>query len=134
MLRIVLDTNVLISAIIRDGKPRKLFQMGIDSKYQILLSKEMLDEFFVVLQRPKFKMVEEEIIRIVSVLEVTAKRVIVTSDLQVVTSDPDDNIIINTAQDGKANYIVSGDPDLKDLKNFVDIKIVSVDEMLKILQ
>lgn len=134
MLRIVLDTNVLISAIIRDGKPRKLFQMGIDGKYHILLSRKMLDGLSMVLQRPKFKMTEEEIIRIVSALEVTAKKVVVTSDFQVVTSDPDDNVIINTAHDAKANYIVSGDPDLKDLKNFRGIRIVSVDEMLKILQ
>jgi putative PIN family toxin of toxin-antitoxin system len=45
VLRIVLDTNVLISAIIRNGKPRKLFQLGIDGKYQILTSKEILNEF-----------------------------------------------------------------------------------------
>jgi predicted nucleic acid-binding protein len=44
MLRIVLDINVLVSAILRDGKPRKLLQMGIDGKYHILISKEMTDD------------------------------------------------------------------------------------------
>lgn len=73
MLRIVLDTNVLVSAIIRNGKPRKLFQMGIDGKYTILTSKEILDELSEVLQRSKFKMTKEDIIRIVSALMETAR-------------------------------------------------------------
>lgn len=133
MLRIVLDTNVLVSAILRDGKPRKLFQMGIDGKYQILISKEMTDELAKLLHRPKFKITVEEIVRIVSVLKVTGEHVDVTSTLQVVSRDPDDNIIINTAFDGNADYIVSGDKDVKEVKNFKGIKIVSVDEMLKIL-
>ncbi len=107
--------------------------MGIDGKYQVLISKEMIDELSDVLHRPKFKMTGEEIARIVYALKSTGKRVNVTSNLQVVSRDPDDNIIINTAHDGKADYIVSGDPDLKDLKNFKGIEIVSVGEMLKIL-
>lgn len=134
MLRIVLDTNVMISAVIRKGKPRKLFQLGIDGKYQILTSREIMDEFSEVLQRPKFKMTRDEIIRIVSALVESSERVQVKSNFQVVEDDPDDDVIIDITYDGKADYIVSGDPDLKVLKNFDRIKIVSVDEMLKILQ
>lgn len=133
MLRIVLDTNVLISAIIRNGKPRKLFQLGIDGKYQILTSKEILNEFEGVIHRPKFKMTKDEVIVIVSTLVDSSEKIPLKSNFKVIESDPDDDIIINTAYDGKADYIVSGDPDLKSLKNFKGIKIVSVDEMLKIL-
>jgi len=134
MLRIVLDTNVLVSAIVCNGKPRKLFQMGIDSKYKILISKETLDELSEVIQRPKFKMTREDIVRIVSALMETGANVRITSNFEVINNDPDDNIIINTAYDGNADYIVSGDKDIKDLKNFKKIKIVSVNEMLKILK
>lgn len=134
MIRIVLDTNILVSTIIRNGNPRNLFQLGIDGKYQILVSKETLDEFFEVLQRPKFKMTREDIIHIVSTLLETAQIVRLTSNFKVISKDPDDNIIINTAHDGNANYIVSGDKDIRDLKNFQKIKIVSVYEMLKILE
>jgi putative PIN family toxin of toxin-antitoxin system len=133
VLRIVLDTNVLISAIIRNGKPRKLFQLGIDGKYQILTSKEILNEFEGVIHRPKFKMTKDEVIVIVSTLVDSCEKIPLKSNFKVIESDPDDDIIINTAYDGKADYIVSGDPDLKSLKNFKGIKIVSVDEMLKIL-
>ncbi|MGI0041164.1 MAG: putative toxin-antitoxin system toxin component, PIN family [Nitrosopumilaceae archaeon] len=134
MLRIVLDTNILVSAIISNGKPRKLFKMGIDGKYKILISKETLDELSKVLQRQKFKMTGGEIICVVSALMKTGENVRITSNFEVISNDPDDNIIINTAHDGNADYIVSGDKDIKTLKNFKKIKIVSVDEMLKILK
>lgn len=134
MLRIVLDTNILLSAIVCNEKPRKLFQMGIDGKYKILISKETLDELSEVIQRPKFKMTREDIVRIVSALMETGENVRITSNFKIISNDPDDNIIINTAYDGNADYIVSGDKDIKDLKNFRKIKIVSVDEMLKILK
>lgn len=131
MLRIVLDTNVLVSAIIHNGKPRKLFQMGIDGKYTILMSKATLDELSEVIQKPKFKMTSEDIVRIVSALVETCENVRITSNFEVINNDPDDNVIINTAHDGNADYIFSSDKDIKDLKNFKKIKIVSVDEMLK---
>ena len=134
MLRLVLDTNILVSAIISSGKPRKLFKMGINRKYKILISKETLDELSEVLQRQKFKMSGEEIIQIISALMKTGENVHVKSNFKVIRNDPDDNIIINVAYDGEADYIVSGDKDIKDLKHFQKIKIVSVDEIMKILE
>lgn len=47
-----------------------------------------------------------------------------------VKEDPDDDIIVRTAYDGKADYIVSGDRYLLALKEFKGIKILTVDEML----
>jgi putative PIN family toxin of toxin-antitoxin system len=134
MLRIILDTNVLVSAIIRNGKPRRLMQAGIDDKCCILSSTVILNELSEVLQRPKFKMTRDDVIRIVSALMETVENIHVMSDLKVVKRDPDDDMMINTALDGKADYIVSGDSDLLELKDFRKIKIVSVDRMLKILE
>ena len=133
MLRIVLDTNVIISAIIHNGKPRKLFQIGINGRYQILMSKEILEEISDVLQRPKLKMTGEDILRIISALVQSSENVSVESQIQAIFKDPDDDIVINTAYDGNADYIVSGDKDIRELGEFQNIKIVSVDEMLKIL-
>ncbi len=58
----------------------------------------------------------------------------VRTHLPQITEDPDDNIIIETALDGEADYIVSGDKHLLMLKEFKGIKIVNVEEMLKILE
>lgn len=134
MPRIVLDTNILVSAIIHNGKPRRLLQMGIDGKFRILSSTEILGEISEVLQKPKFKTTREEIIRIVSVMMETVENIHVTSSIKVVSSDPDDDVVVNTAQDGKSDYIVSGDRDLLDLKEFRGIKILSTDQMLKVLE
>jgi putative PIN family toxin of toxin-antitoxin system len=133
VLRIVLDTNVIISAIIRNGEPRKLLEFGINGKYRILMSREILNEFSEVLQRPKFKTTVDEVTNIISALVKSSENVTIKSNLKVIASDPDDDIMINTAYDGKADYIVSGDSDIKSLRNFKGVKIVSVDEMLKIL-
>lgn len=97
------------------------------------MSRETLDEVSEVLQRPKFKMTDEDVVRIISALAESSENVPIRSHFQVIINDPDDNIIINTAYDGNADYIVSGDKDLLDLENFRNIKIVSVDEMLKII-
>lgn len=107
--------------------------MGIDGKYKILISKETLDELSAVLQRPKFKMTREDIMRIVSALMETGENIRVTSNFKVISNDPDDDIILNTAHDGDADYLVSGDNDIQSLENFRGMKIVSVNEILKIL-
>ncbi|WP_157832526.1 putative toxin-antitoxin system toxin component, PIN family [Candidatus Nitrosotenuis chungbukensis] len=128
----MLDTNVIVSAIIHNGKPRKLLQLGINGKYQILTSRETLEEVSEVLQRPKFKTTGEDIAHIISALVASSENVSIRSHFQVITDDPDDNIIINTAYDGNADYIVSGDRDLLNLENFRTIKIITIDEMLKL--
>jgi putative PIN family toxin of toxin-antitoxin system len=68
MLRAVLDPNVLVSAIISDGKPRQLLRKGIVRKFSLVTSDLILKELVSVLRRPKFKTDENEIQRIVLVL------------------------------------------------------------------
>ena len=134
MSRVVLDTNVLVSAVISQGKPRELFRMGISNVYIILTSDWMLRELVSVLRRPKFKTSEDEIRGIVSDLMQSSEIVQVQSSIDTIKEDPDDNHILATAIDGMSDYIVSGDKHLLELKQFKGIKIVSVDEMLKILK
>jgi putative PIN family toxin of toxin-antitoxin system len=63
MLRVVLDTNVLVSAIISDGKPRELLRRGVAEQFSIVTSELILKELALVLRRPKFKASEDEIQR-----------------------------------------------------------------------
>lgn len=130
MLRAVLDTNVLVSAIISDGKSRELLKRGITNQYSIIISDLILKELLTVLRRPKFKTSEDEIHRTILALIRTADTVNVTSKLKVVEEDPKDDMIVETAVDGDADMIVTGDSHLLRLKKFEEIKIISVDEML----
>jgi len=134
MYRVVLDTNVIISATIRNGKPRQLLKKAVkDKKYVLVTSNEILNETREVLLRPKFQMIEEEVDQILVALVSSSDIKIVKSNFKVVKEDPDDDMIINTAYDGQADYVVSGDDDLLRLKKFRNIKMVTVADMLKLL-
>ncbi|MCH8915983.1 MAG: putative toxin-antitoxin system toxin component, PIN family [Thaumarchaeota archaeon] len=133
MYRVVLDTNVLISAVISNGKPRQLLNAVNDKKYVLVTSSEILNELAGVLRRPKFQMNEDEIMQILFALVSSSDIKIVKSKFKVVKEDPDDDVIINTAYDGQADYIVSGDGDLLRVKKFKNIQIVTAVEMLKML-
>lgn len=133
MLRIVLDTNVIVSAIISDGKPRQLFLKGIEGQFSIVTSDLMLKELVRVLRRPKFKTSQSEIRRISRALLSSAEVVDVKSKLEVVKEDLKDNMVIETAYDGNADLIVTGDRHLLELENCEGIKIMTVEEALKSL-
>lgn len=68
LLRVVLDTNVLVSALIATGKPRDLLARGIAGEYTLITSRPMLNELILVLRRAKFKTSEDEIHKVVSAL------------------------------------------------------------------
>lgn len=133
-MKVVLDTNTLISAAIAKGKPHKLLIKGISDEFTIVTSKPLLKELEEVIDRPKFKLSMAEKGKFISTVKGTVELTEIKSDFNAVKDDPDDNVIINTAYDGKANYIVSGDRDLLKLKEFEGIKVVTVSEMLKILK
>ena len=113
MLRVVLDTNVLVSAIISDGKPRELLRKGISKEFCIVTSDQLLRELGTVLRRPKFKTDEDEIHRedeirrIILALMQAAEVVEVVSKFKLVEEDPKDDMVVQTAHDGKADFIVS---------------------------
>lgn len=130
MLKIVLDTNVLVSAILSKGKPFELAQLGFKGKFMIITSESALDELFDVLERSKFQPARKEM-EIVSRAMNSCRKIKLKSSLKVVVQDSKDDIIVNTAIDGRADYIVTGDKHLLEIGRFKWIKIVTVDEMLK---
>lgn len=132
-MKVVLDTNVLVSALIKAGKPRDLFNKLAKNK-QIVLSRAILEEFLDVIE--DFKVAkytsEQDIAVFLNALGNAATIVQVKSRFKAVKEDPDDDIIVRAAYDGKADYIVSGDRHLFALKEFKGIRILTVDEMLNI--
>ncbi|MEM2980114.1 MAG: putative toxin-antitoxin system toxin component, PIN family [Thermoproteota archaeon] len=136
MLKIVFDVNVLVSSLITRGKPRVLWLKARKKQFTLIFSNEIVSEFVKVMSHKKFsRYVEEEDIRVfLRALYETALSVKIKSKFRVVKDDPDDDTILRTAYDSRADYIVSGDKHLLSLGKFKDIKIVTVDEMLKILR
>ena len=133
-MRVVLDTNVLVSALIKAGKPRDLF-LKLAKEEQIILSRTILEEFLEVTEDPKVAkyLNQQDVTVFLNVLGNTASIVHMKSKFRAVKEDPDDDVIVRTAYDGKADYIVSGDRHLLALKEYKGIKIATIDEMLQVL-
>ena len=132
MVRAVLDTNVLVSALIHDGKPRKLI-LELLNKHTVILSRQMLAELADVAGRDKFHITGSQVERFLSIMVNMAKIVPDNALFKEVVSDPDDDVVLNAAYTGKADYIVTGDNHLLTLNNFKKTKIVTVNQMLEIL-
>ena len=131
MPKVVLDTNVLVSAVIGHGKPEQLLQRGIDKEFTIVTSDQIVRELVTVLRRPKLKTSDDEIRRVVVGLLGACEVVEVVSRFNVVKNDPSDNAILNTATDAGADMIVTGDKHLLVLKNFKGTGILSVSEAMR---
>lgn len=131
MYRIVVDTNVFISSLLTNGEARQ-FLNDIGKKYTLILSAEIIKEINEVIRRPKFKKDEERNRNAIHSLIFLSTIIETESDIKIVR-DPDDNMFINAAKDGHADYIVTKDNDLLELIKYKGISIVTVREMLSIL-
>ena len=133
-MKVVLDTNVLVSALIKGGKPRDLFTKLAKNK-QLILSKELIEEFLDTIEDPKVAKYtsEQDVAVFLNTLKKAAEVMKVKSRFRFVKEDPDDDIVVWTAYDGQADYIVSGDKHLLNLHECRGTKILTVDQMLLLL-
>ena len=129
-MKVVLDTNVLISAIMFGGKSRDILEMGISGKIRIAISQDILKELAGVLIDKKFRASVPFVQQTIHELSEICEVVIVTSKINAIKDDPDDNRILECAVSAKADCIVSGDAHLLSLKHFKKIKIYSPSEFL----
>ena len=134
MVRIVLDTNILVSGLLYSGKPRQLIDLAVHGKIEIVSSTEMIEELRDVLSRAKFSLGKEEQAKMVDFVVRLSHITILKSKFKVIKNDPDDDMVINTAYDGEAEYIVSGDRAVSELKHFGKIWVVKASDMLKLIE
>ena len=131
MIKIVPDTNIRISSIFWSGKPYQIIRRGLEGEYQLIVSSQILDELINKL-RNKFKFPEESIQEFVDILLVYCSVMDPITKLDLVR-DKSDNKIIECAYDSKADYIVTGDPDLLEIKEYAGIKILNANNFLNII-
>ena len=130
MKRIVLDTNVTISAFFWEGNPRKIYDLVRQGKLIMLLSDDMEKEFIRVLGYEKFGLSPQEIMPFLRNLRTHARHVETKNKIAVVIADPTDNIFLACALDGSADFIISGNRHLLDIKVYKGIEIVRAAEFL----
>lgn len=127
-MKIILDTNILISAFIFGGKPHQILSLVLEGKIKALTSSVLIAEFFDVVNK-KFDLSTEELALTKNLIENKFTTVQPESEITI-SRDTDDNRILEAALEGKCSYIITGDKDLLDLKIFKNIKIVTPDDFL----
>lgn len=111
-MKIVLDTNVVISGFLWKGKPSELLERLDSGKAELLLSVDILEEIERVFEDKKLKPMIERSDQSVKVImnKIYSMAHVINPKirLDVIQADPADNKVIECALDGKADYIVSG--------------------------
>ena len=132
MTRVGLDTNTLISALRFSGTASRLGPLWQSRRITVLVSKEILEEYLRVLAYPKFQLGDHEIRALVEEeLLPFAETIRVRRRLAVVRRDPEDDKFLECAVAGRAEYLVTGDRDLRELGSYRGITILTVGEFLE---
>jgi putative PIN family toxin of toxin-antitoxin system len=129
--RIVLDSNVIISAFLFGGQPRRILYRVIDGSLQCFISLPILDEVRDVLQRPKFSLSSDHALDLVEQLHDICCVVTPRKSIRAITADPDDNRVLECAVEAGARIIVSGDSHLLELGQWRGIRILSPADFIR---
>ena len=130
-VKVVVDTIVLVSALLFGGKPERLIPLWQRGKIRPLASKEIIDEYLRVLTYPKLKLAEEDL-NFLLYQEILSyfKIIDVEPGERIIKKDPEDDKFIRCALAGKAKWIIPGDRHLLALKTYQKIKILAPSDFL----
>jgi putative PIN family toxin of toxin-antitoxin system len=131
-MRVVLDTNTLVSALLFSGTASRLLPLWQSHRITPLVSRSIVKEYFRVLAYPKFRLsapeirglLDEELLPFVGTVKEPRR-------LSVVCRDPDDKKFIECAVVGRARDLITGDKNLRDLRAYRGVAIHNVGEFLE---
>ena len=125
MTRVTLDANVYLSGCVFGGKPKRVLEMAIEGEIEVAVSDPIIQEVRRHL-RGTFGWSEPRAAEAVESIAEFAKHVTPTETIDTVTTDPDDNRVLECAVTAGSQTIVTGDDDLLRLVGFRGIEIVTV--------
>lgn len=130
-MRVVLDTNVIASALFFGGRPAEVLSMAADGRIRAVANAPIVEEyqatFDALLERYHGRGRGLTLAPVLSLLELVPVQAQVS-----VCRDPDDDKFIGCAMDGRCLYVVSGDKDLLTVGRHQGVRIVTVAEFLEI--
>lgn len=134
-IRVVLDTNVLVSALLWRKRSWEIFQLASLGKIIICTSREILEEFSRVLFYPHISLQIQKIgktpFSVTEELLTTSAYYANTPKISEIREDPSDNAILSCAVAAEPDYIISGDKHLLELKSFRGIPVLTPAQFLK---
>ena len=139
MIRIILDANQFVSALLKPGSnPAQIISLIREGKVKLLMSEEIISEINNVLLYPKILKRHgkppDYIASFIKKLRAVSVMTHVGLKIDAIEDDPSDNKYLECAVEGGADFIISGDRHLKDLKVFRGIRIVSPADFVMIVK
>ena len=126
-MRIVVDTNVIISGVFFGGAPAEVLKAIVTNKVTACASKQIVEEYIEIvnemISRKQGRLNSDILLMLIESLEMIKPKTHIE-----ISRDPDDDKFIECAKDADALYIVSGDKDLLVIKQYENIKIITAKE------
>jgi putative PIN family toxin of toxin-antitoxin system len=130
-IKAVFDTNVLVSAWFWRGAESRLVELAEEGVIEAHTSPQLLTELRRALEYPKFRLEQSEIDEICDYYILVLRTVEPKRSVNVIPEDPEDNRVIECADESVADFIVSGNHHLLDLRRYESMRIVRAKEMLE---
>ena len=129
-MKLVLDTNIFISAFYWGGNPQKIIDKIIEGTDELYISDKILKEISAVMSRPKFKSTQDIIERYIKTIEKIGKKVFISGEIKGICRDKEDDDKIECGITSGADFLITGDNDLLILGNYQNLKIISINDYL----
>jgi putative PIN family toxin of toxin-antitoxin system len=133
-MKIVLDANIFISSFFWGGNPKIIIERIIAGSDELFITKEILDEIEDVIRRPKFHADNDGINYFINSIEEIGNKITPQKKIKNGSRDRTDNKYIECGITANADYIISGDIHLLELKKYESIKIITAREYLNIVK
>lgn len=133
-MKVVIDTNVIVSAVLRDRNPEKAILYVVDRPevFDWIVSTPILAEYKQVLSRPKFKAIDNVRSHWLNLIDEAVKIIDVITPVDF-PRDPNDAKFLECAIASNADYLVTGDRDFDELSDLQNIQVVSAARFLEIV-
>ena len=132
-MKIVLDANIFISSFFWGGNPRMIVKRIIAGADELFITNEIMDEIEDVLGRPKFHVEKDQIYYYINSTEEIGNKITPRKLIKKGSRDISDNVYLECGISSGADYIISGDIHLLELKEYDKIKIVTAKNYLEIV-
>jgi len=131
VIRIILDTNVFVSAIFWKGEPYHILEAWQEHKIKLVFSEEILEEYIRVgtILAKKYK--ELDLFSMIDLLTIYGELCFPVTLETAISRDPDDDKFLACALGARCNLIVSGDKDLLDISGYADIDVLKPADFVK---
>jgi len=132
-LKLVLDTNIYISAFYWGGNSQKVINRIIEGIDELFITDQIINEISDVMARPKFKTEKEIIVGYINTIKNSSKKINIEGKIKGICRDKNDDDKIECAVTSEADFLLTGDNDLLVIKNYNNIRILTQKEYLDII-